>query len=264
VLFIIRGSQYKVLWLCSSSIHLFSVEGPAKLFVMGTDGYGRDVFSRFVFGGQISLFAGLLATLLSLTFGILFGLLAGYYGGLVDLAAMRGAELFIALPWLYLLFAVRASLPLSLQPSQAFLLLVAVIGSVGWARPAKLIRAVALSSKERHCVLAAKLFGGSDFYVIRRHILPDTYSIIFTQATLLIPQYVLAEVVLSFLGLGVGEPTPSWGNMLSALHQYSVLVSHWWMLLPAVMLIPLFLGYLLLAWNLQPGRQSGFDEPVFV
>ena len=258
------GTQYKLLGLFVSRVHLFGVRGPVKVFLMGTDGFGRDVFSRFIYGGQISMLAGLLATLLSLTLGTMGGLLAGYYGGWVDLVIMSTAELFVALPWLYLLFAVRASLPLSLQPSQAFLLLIAVIGSIGWARPAKLIRAVALSSKEQHCVLAARLFGGSDVYLIRRHIFPDSYSIIVTQATLLIPQYILAEVVLSFLGLGVAEPTPSWGNMLSVLHQYSVLVSHWWMLLPGVMLVPLFLGYLLLAGNLGPKRQSGSDETVFV
>ena len=116
-----------------------------------------------------------------------------------------------------------------------------------------MIRAIALGARERHYVLAARLFGGSSIYVIRRHILPESYSIIATQAALLIPQYILAEVVLSFLGLGVGEPTPSWGNMLSALHQYSVLVSYWWMLLPALMMVPLFLGYLLLASGLQVG-----------
>jgi peptide/nickel transport system permease protein len=256
----VRGAQYTILGLFVSNVHLFGVDAPARLFLMGTDGYGRDVFSRFIYGGQISLFAGLLATLLSLTFGTTFGLIAGYYGGWTDLVIMRLAELFVAVPWLYLLFAVRASLPLSLRPSEAFLLLVTVIGSVGWARPAKLVRAVALGSKERHCVFAARLFGGSDAYVIRRHILPDAYQVIVTQATLLIPQYILAEVVLSFLGLGVGEPTPSWGNMLSVLHQYSVLVSHWWMLLPGVVLAPLFLGYSLLADGLRLGQQSRCDE----
>ena len=178
------------------------------------------------------------------------------FGGSIDAIVMRAAELFLAVPWLYLLFAVRAFLPLSLQPGEAFLLLVVVIGAVGWARPAKMIRAITLGARERHYVLAARLFGGSSIYMIRRHTLPESYSIIATQAALLIPQYILAEVVLSFLGLGVGEPTPSWGNMLSALHQYSVLVSYWWMLLPALMLVPLFLGYLLLASGLQIGMEE--------
>jgi peptide/nickel transport system permease protein len=254
--FLVRGATYELFGFMKSNLHLFVVDAPAKIFLLGTDAYGRDVFSRFIYGGQISLFAGLLAASLSLALGALLGTLAGYYGGWFDVAIMRGAELFLALPWLYFLIAVRAFLPLSLNSKEAFLLLISVIGAVGWARPARLIRGVVLSSRERHYVLAARLFGGSNTYVMRRHILPDTYSILLTQAALLIPQYVLAEVTLSFLGLGVGEPTPSWGNMLSTLQKYSVLVSYWWMLIPGLVLIPVFCGYLLLASELQPGRRA--------
>jgi peptide/nickel transport system permease protein len=253
--FLVRGAPYELFGLLKSNLHLFGVSSPANIFLMGTDAYGRDVFSRFLYGGQISLFAGILATFLTLILGTVLGTIAGYYGGWLDAVIMRGAELFLALPWLYLLFALRAFLPLSLNATEAFLLLIAVIGLVGWARPARLIRGVVLSSRERHYVLAARLFGGSDAYLIRRHILSDVYSIILAQAVLLVPQYVLAEVTLSFLGLGVAEPAPTWGNMLAALQQYSVLVSYWWMLIPGLALVPVFLGYLLLASKLQP-RQA--------
>jgi peptide/nickel transport system permease protein len=254
--FVVRGTSYELLGIATSNLHLFGVDAPARFFVMGTDAFGRDLFSRFVYGGQISLFAGLIATLLSLALGTLLGTLAGYYGGWFDAVTMRSAELFLALPWLYFLIAVRAFLPLSLNTKEAFLLLISVIGVMGWARPARLIRGVALSSRERQYVLAARLFGGSDIYLVRRHILPDTYSIVLTQFVLLIPQYVLAEVTLSFLGLGVCEPTPSWGSMLAALQKYSVLVSYWWMLIPGLVLFPVFFGYLLLASELQPGRRA--------
>ena len=253
---LVRGAPYTLLGIVRSNLHLFGVSAPARLFLMGTDAYGRDVFSRFLFGGEVTLFAGLLATALTLILGAILGILSGYYGGWVDAAVMRGAELFLALPWLYLLFALRAFLPLSLNAVQTFLLLIAVIGIVGWARPARMIRGVVLSSRERHYVLAARLFGGSDGYLMRRHIMPDTYSIVMTQAALLIPQYVLAEVVLSFLGLGVGEPTPSWGNMLSTLQQYSVLASYWWMVIPGLALVPVFLGYIILASDLSL-RETG-------
>ncbi|HEY1660638.1 MAG TPA: ABC transporter permease [Candidatus Sulfotelmatobacter sp.] len=256
VRFLVRGAPYKLFGLMRSNVHLFGVDAPATIFLMGTDAYGRDVFSRFLYGGQISLFAGLIATVLTLVLGALLGTLAGYYGGWLDAGIMRGAELFLALPWLYFLIAVRAFLPLSLSPKDAFVMLIAVIGFVGWARPARLIRAVVLSSREHHYVLAARLFGASDMYLMRRHILPDTYSILLTQAVLLIPQYVLAEVTLSFLGLGAGEPTPSWGSMLSTLQQYSVLVSYWWMLIPGLVLVPVFFGYVLLASELQSGRKT--------
>jgi len=256
VYFLVRGAPYELFGFLKTDLHLFGVDAPAGIFLMGTDAYGRDVFSRFLYGGQLSLFTGLVATVLSLALGMLLGVLAGYYGGWCDAAVMRGAELFLALPWLYFLIAVRAFLPLSLGAKDAFLLLIALIGLVGWARPARLIRGVVLGSRERHYVLAARLFGGSDLYLMRRHILPDIYNILLTQAALLIPQYVLAEVTLSFLGLGVGEPTPSWGSMLSTLQQYSVLVSYWWMFLPGLVLVPVFCGYVLLASELQPGRRA--------
>jgi peptide/nickel transport system permease protein len=169
---------------------------------------------------------------------------------------MRGGELFLALPWLYLLFGVRAALPLSVAEWQVFFLLIGVIGLIGWARPARLIRGVILSAKERNFVLAARGFGASDGYLLRRHLLPQTYGVALTQLTLLIPQYVLAEVTLSFLGLGVGEPVPSWGTLLSCLEQYYIVSSYWWMFLPALLLIPLFLVYYMAADALQERLKS--------
>jgi peptide/nickel transport system permease protein len=168
------------------------------------------------------------------------GAASGYFGGLVDDVLMWLVELFLAVPWLYLLFAVRAFLPLHIGPTVAFFLVVAVLGIVGWARPARLIRGVVLSARERKYVLAARGFGASNFYLLWRHILPQTMGVFLTQAALLIPQYILAEVTLSFLGLGVGEPVPSWGNMLGSLQQYHILASYWWMLVPGLVLVPVF------------------------
>jgi len=140
------------------------------------------------------------------------------------------------------------------SPVKAFLIVVVTIGLLGWARPARLVRGVALSAKERDFVRAARGFGASNSYILRRHILPQTKSVILTQAAILIPQYILAEVTLSFLGLGIPEPAPSWGNLLSSLQQYSVLSSYWWMYLPAVAMVPFFFGYLALAGTLQEDR----------
>jgi peptide/nickel transport system permease protein len=251
VQFFVQGAPYRFLGLFQSNLHLFGAEAPYKVFLLGSDGYGRDVFSRLLYGSQLSLFSGLLAMMLSLFIGVMLGIAAGYYGGWFDAIVMRCVELFLALPWLYLLFAIRAFLPLHISPIHTFFLILAVIGLVGWARPARLIRGVALSGKERGYVLAARSFGGSSFYLMRRHLLPQAYSILLTQATLLIPQYILAEVTLSFLGLGVGEPVPSWGNMLSTLQQYDVLISYWWMWAPGLVLIPVFLIYQLLGNALQ-------------
>jgi peptide/nickel transport system permease protein len=248
--FFVSGSRYHLLGFLPCRLHLFGAEN-TRIYLLGSDGYGRDQFSRFLFGGQISLLAGFLGAAFTLFIGLFLGALAGYYGGWIDDVLMRVAELFLALPWLYLLFALRAFLPLSVSPLQAFFLIVVVLGSVGWARPARLVRAVVLSAKERDFVRAARGFGANDAYLIRRHILPETTSVILTQLAILIPQYVMAEMTLSFLGLGVPEPAPSWGNLLSSLQQYSVLVSYWWMYLPAMLMVPFFLGYLRLASSLQ-------------
>ena len=235
----------------SSTWHLFGADGPEPFFLLGTDEYGRDQFSLLLYGGQTSLGAGLLATVLSLALGLLGGCIAGYFGFWVDYVIMRMAELFMALPWVYLLFAVRASLPLRLDSRQTFLLLIGVIGLVGWARPARLIRGVILSAKQRNYVLAARGFGISDLTILRRHILPEVSSVVLTQAALLIPQCMLAEVTLSFLGLGVGEPQPSWGNMLANLESYYALTTHWWMLASALALLPIFFLLYLFADSLQ-------------
>jgi peptide/nickel transport system permease protein len=226
---------------------LFGVDEPGTIFLWGADGSGRDVFSRVWYGGRISVATGLAATMLSLALGLLWGTIAGFYGGWADRVIMRGGELFLALPWLYLLLAVRAFLPLHIGTVEAFLLMVAIVGTVGWVRPARIIRGVVLSAREQGFVLAARGFGASGPYLIRRHILPLTRSVLITQATVLVPQYILAEVTLSFLGLGVGEPVPSWGNMLAEARQYHTLVSHAWMLAPGVATIPLLWGYLMVA-----------------
>jgi peptide/nickel transport system permease protein len=248
--FFTDGAGYHVLGIVPSHLHLFGANG-SRLYLLGSDGYGRDQLSRILYGGQVSLLAGLLGAGVTLLLGAMIGMAAGYYGGWRDDVLMRVAELFLALPWLYLLFALRAFLPLSVSPIQAFLLVVIVIGLVGWARPARVVRGVVLSVKERDFVRAARGFGASGAYLLRRHIFPETASVLLTQAAILVPQFVLAEMTLSFLGLGVPEPVSSWGNLLATLQQYSVLVSYWWMYLPALAIVPFFLGYLGLASALQ-------------
>jgi peptide/nickel transport system permease protein len=249
-----RGHVYPIDFFVHG--RLFGVGAPGVLFLWGSDGFGRDVFSRVLYGGQVSLLTGLVAAFLSLSLGLLFGTLAGFHGGWVDGLLMRGGELFLALPWLYLLLGVRAFLPLHISPAQAFFLLVAIIGTVGWVRPARMVRGVVLSARERGFVLAARGFGATPRYLMRRHILPLTWSVVLTQATVLIPRYILAEVTLSFLGLGVGEPVPSWGNMLAEARQFHALVAHPWMLAPGLAIIPLLLGYLTLADVLLDGPSS--------
>ena len=245
--FLVRGSTYKLFGLLPTDWHLFGVDAPGRIALFGTDGFGRDEFSRVLLGGQISVAAGVAATLIALSAGTLFGVLAGFYGRWVDESLMAGTELFLSLPWLYFLLGVRAFLPLHLSPVATFFLLTGVIGLIGWARPARLVRGIVLSARSRNSVLAAQAFGGSDFYLMRRHILPEVSGVLLTQAALLVPRYIAAEVTLSFFGLGVNEPVSSWGNMLSVLQQYSVLMSYSWLLAPVAALFITSVIYALLA-----------------
>jgi peptide/nickel transport system permease protein len=230
-----------------SGLRLFGTGDRAQLFLLGSDEYGRDQLSRTLYGAQVSVVAGLTAATLSLGLALLLGSLSGFYGGLIDSIVMRLAEVFLALPWLYLLFALRAFLPLQTPPWESLMLVIVVMGIIGWARPARLIRGAVLSAKRRNYVLAARGFGASDAYLLHRHILPQTLGIVLTQAGLLIPQYILAEITLSYLGLGVGDPLPSLGNLLAQIQAQTIMSSRWWMLLPGLALILLLAGYYSLA-----------------
>jgi peptide/nickel transport system permease protein len=217
--------------------HLFSVEPPADIFLFGTDTLGRDQFSRLLYGGRVSLGAGLLAAALALGAGLVLGSIAGFVGGWIDTAVMAASDLFMALPWLYLLLAIRAALPLDVDPARALLSIVIVIGVAGWARPARLVRGVVLSVRARDFVAAAAASGASPARVLRSHVVPEAFSVALTQASILVPQYTLAEVTLSFFGIGIGEPTPSWGTMIGAMLRQELSAAHWWLAAPAAALV---------------------------
>ena len=225
------------------SRHLFGVDAPADVFVFGTDTLGRDQLSRLLYGGRISLGVGLLATALALGDGLVLGCIAGFFGGWIDAAVMAASNVFMALPWLYLLLALRAALPLDVAPARALASIVIVIGIAGWARPARLVRGVVLSVRGRDFVAAASASGASPARVLRSHVAPEVLSVALTQASILIPQYTLAEITLSFFGIGIGEPTPSWGSMMGVMLRQELTLAHWWLAAPAAALIGVSLLY---------------------
>jgi peptide/nickel transport system permease protein len=194
------------------------------------------------------LLLGLLACALAISVGTIAGSIAGFYGGFTDGAVMWASEVFLSLPWLFFLFGLRAFLPLDMEPVTAFLTIVIAIGMVGWARPARLVRNVVLSAREREYVLVARGFGASDLYILRTHILPATLNVALTQAALLVPRYILGEITLTFFGLGLNEPAASWGHMFAMLLQYfSIVPISAWMYVPGICLVITCFSYLTLA-----------------
>lgn len=217
---------------------------PSKSHVFGTDELGRDVFSRMMWGSRISLQVGFVAVGIAIFIGIIVGALAGYYGGVVDSILMRFVDIMLAIPTLFLILAVIAIV----EPS-VFVIMV-VIGITSWMGISRLVRAEFLTLKERDFVLAAKSLGANDIRIIFRHILPNALAPVFVTATFRIAGAILLESGLSFLGLGVQPPTPSWGNILTS-GKDNIEVAWWLSLYPGIAILIAALSYNLVGEGLR-------------
>lgn len=217
--------------------HLFGAVGTGKINLLGTDEQARDQFSRLLYGGRVSLSIGLLGVAISFPLGMLVGGISGYFGGLVDGVLMRGVEVLMTIPSIYLIVALAKVLPDTLSSSDRFILIVLITSLVSWTSLARVIRGEVLSLKQREFVQAARAVGGQPLYIIVRHILPQTATFVIISATLSIPSFIGAESVLSLIGLGIQQPDPSWGNLLSLATNASILVFQPWLLWPPAILI---------------------------
>ncbi|PSO66522.1 MAG: ABC transporter substrate-binding protein [Cyanobacteria bacterium QH_2_48_84] len=226
--------------------HLFGTTGEAKFNLLGTDEQARDQFSRLVHGGRISLSIGLVGIAISFPLGMLVGGISGYFGGWIDAVSMRLVEVLMTIPSIYLLVSLAAVLPPGLSSAQRFLLIVLITSFVSWSGLARVIRGRMLSLKEREFVEAARAIGANPFYIIARQILPQTATYAIIAATLAVPGFILAEATLSLIGLGIQQPDPSWGNMLSLATDASIVVLQPWLVWPPALLIVLTV----LAFNL--------------
>jgi peptide/nickel transport system permease protein len=226
----VAGAPYRILGILPSNVHLFGVQRPARIFLLGADENGRDVLSRLLYGSQVSLTVGLVGIAIAFSLGLFLGALSGYLGGWADALLMRTTELLLVIPGLYLIVALRGLFPLDLPSKQTYLAIVTILAFIGWASLARVIRGMVLSLRNADYVVAARALGVPTLRIIVRHILPNTMSYAIVAATLALPGYILSEVFLSFLGLGVQPPAASWGNMLGAARSYRVLTSFPWML----------------------------------
>ena len=232
-----QGHSYQLFGLFPTSLHLFQLdtEDPnSRIYPLGSDATGRDVFSRLLYGSQVSLSIGLIGISITLFMGFIIGGLSGYFGGRFDFVAMRLVEFLMAIPALYLLLALRSALAQHFDSNQMYLLIVVILAFIGWAGTARIIRGMSLSLRNRPFVLAAESMGQSTSKILVSHILPNLSSYLLVAATLSIPGYILGEAALSFLGLGIQEPSASWGLMLKQTQQDMkvFMLNFWWLFTP--------------------------------
>lgn len=234
--FFSKGQPYKFLGLVPMKRHLITTDDDGRLFLLGTDINGRDVFSRLLFGGRISMTIGFLALFFLFPIGLLYGGISGYYGGKVDMIMMRFAEGIMSIPSFYLLIILASILPSGMTSTQRFLLIVIILALIGWAGFARVVRGMVLSIKTQDYVQAAQSIGASKLRIITKHILPQTTSFVIVAMTLSVPSYILSESGLSFLGLGIQQPDASWGNMLKEAQEFTNILYRPWLLTPGLLI----------------------------
>jgi peptide/nickel transport system permease protein len=245
--FFVRGYSYKLLGVVETNVHLFGVRTTSgiapRINLLGTDRLGRDRFSRLIYAVRFSLIVAFIGVLVACFVGISIGGVSGYAGRLVDTILMGATDAMLALPTLILILGVRAAFPLELPMTRAALLLLLIFALTGWADMARLTRGLVLSLRKREFVVAAVALGVSETKILLRHILPNILPSLRTRAFLMLPTFLLAEVALSYLGVGLQEPEPSLGNMLTAASDLDQLRSQPFSVLsPALAVLSFTLG----------------------
>jgi peptide/nickel transport system permease protein len=227
-----KGEKYKFLGLIPTKIHLFGVEEPGRIFMLGTDGLGRDLFSRIVLGSQISLSIPLVGVGISFILGLIIGGISGYFGGWLDSVIQRIIEIIRSFPTLPLWMALSAAIPPRIPVVTMYLYIVIIFAFIEWTGLARVVRGKFISLKNEDYVVAAKIAGVGDAKIIVKHLLPGFISYLVVATTLAIPGMILAETAMSFLGLGIRSPATSWGVLLQEAQQIENVALYPWKLIP--------------------------------
>ena len=239
----VKGEKYKLLGFIPCSRHLFGVNKEGRLFLLGTDINGRDVFSRLFYGARISLTVGFLALFIAFPIGLLYGAISGYLGGKIDNIMMRIAEAILSIPTFYLLVILAGILPANMTSVQRFMLITVILSFIGWAGFSRVIRGMVLSVKNADYIMAARAIGQRKTKIILKHIIPQTLSYAIVAMTLSVPSYILAESGLSFLGLGIQQPDASWGNMLKEAQSLTTILDRPFLLMPGLLIFVAVLSF---------------------
>ena len=254
---LVKGAPYKLFGFVPGNLHLFGVDNPARIFLMGADNLGRDLFSRILYAAQISLSIGVGASILSFFIGIVMGALAGYYGGWIDELIMRLVEVIAAIPALFLLLSLRAIFPIEMNPILLLYIILMILAVIGWGDLARVVRGQFLSTRELDYVTAARSLGASNNRIIFRHLLPSVTTYMIVSMSLAIPGFILAESGLSFLGVGVSGAYASWGSLLSDAQAggFASITSRPWVLIPGLFIVLTITSFQLLG----DGLRDAFD-----
>jgi peptide/nickel transport system permease protein len=247
VRFFAKGAPYRLWGLIASDRHLIGpVDPQAPMYLLGADRLGRDLFSRMIYGTRVSMTIGLVGVTLSLVLGVVLGGVSGYYGGLVDLLIQRVMEILRSMPTIPLWMGLAAAIPAYWSPLLVYFMITIILSVIGWTWLAQAVRGKFYSLKTEDFVIAAKLDGCSELQVILSHMVPSFTSHIIATLTLAIPQMIIAETALSFLGIGLRPPVVSWGVLLREAQNVRVLATSPWLFLPgaAVIVAVLALNFL--------------------
>jgi peptide/nickel transport system permease protein len=252
--FFVKGQPYRLFGFIPADVHLFGTnpaDAEAHAFLLGTDRLGRDVLSRIIYGGRLSLLLGLIGQVLTFVVGTVMGVISGYYGGATDIVVQRMTEFVGAFPDIPLFMALAAAIPVTWSPMLVYFMLTLILVFIRWGGLARQVRGLILSLREREYVLAARSAGASDIRLMFRHLLPGTMSHVIVIATLMIPGMIISETALSWLGLGLRPPLTSWGVLLQEVSSVRSIRFAPWLLLPVPFVILAVLSFNMLGDGLR-------------